>query len=134
MKQWLFISSLILVFGGCASRQPEHQPAVPVPEISKPQPKPPVVTPEKPTKIHKLKEVQDDNFDPEYMYPETAKKKYKAPASAKPADSTPVIASNSMSREECIGMIGQARFDKYTQMLGGESAAIKRCMLLKSMQ
>ncbi len=131
MKHLLAISALALLFVGCAPQQPLYRP-VPAP---KPKPKPkPAVTPVKPAKIHELKEVQDDNFDPEYMYPQTPKKKYKEPVSQKSVDTTPVINASQMSKEECIGMIGEVKFDKYTQMLGGESGAIKRCVLLKSMQ
>jgi hypothetical protein len=132
MKVWLSIPLFALLLAGCAPQQPAYRP---VAEKPKPKPKPkPAIMPEKPTKVHELKEVQDDNFDPEYMYPETPKKKYKEPEVTKPVDTTPVVATESMSKEECIGMIGQAKFDKYTQMLGSEAAAIKRCVLLKSMK
>jgi PBP1b-binding outer membrane lipoprotein LpoB len=130
MKVWISIPLFALLLAGCAPQQPAYRPVV-----EKPKPKPkPVVVPEKPTKVHELKEVQDDNFDPEYMYPETPKKRYKEPETTQPVDTTPVVTSDSMSKEECIGMIGQAKFDKYTQMLGSEAAAIKRCVLLKSMK
>jgi hypothetical protein len=39
-----------------------------------------------------------------------------------------------MSKESCIEMIGQEKFDKYTRMLGGEAGAIKRCTMLKAMK
>ena len=131
MKQWITLSALTLLLAGCTSTQPPVY--RPVQEQPKPKPKP-VVMPEKPTQVHELKEVQDDNFDPDYMYPETPKKKYKEPESQTTADTAPVAASESMGREECIAMIGQAKFDKYTQMLGSENAAIKRCILMKSMK
>ncbi|OQX49720.1 MAG: hypothetical protein B5M46_04060 [Epsilonproteobacteria bacterium 4484_20] len=88
--------------------------------------------PPPPKKKIVLKEVQDDNYSPEYMYPED---KYKKDKLVETATETPVEAvTPSMSREECIGMIGQEKFDKYTEMFGNESASIKRCTLLKSMQ
>jgi hypothetical protein len=121
----------LLLLSGCVSiKQPLYRP---VSKPLKPKPKP-VTTPVKPAQVHELKEVQDDNFDPEYMYPETPKKRYKEPETTQPVDTTPVVTSDNMSKEECVGMIGQVKFDKYTQMLGSEEAAIKRCVLLKSMK
>jgi hypothetical protein len=68
------------------------------------------------------------------MYPETPKKRYKEPETTQPVETTPDATPERMGKEECIGMIGQTKFDKYTQMLGSETAAIKRCVLLKSMK
>ncbi len=97
---------------------------------TKPATQKPVVKPEKPTKVHGLKEVQDNNFNPDYMYPETPKRT----RSKTKLDTPPVTVTASMGREECIAMIGQEKFDKYTQMLGSENAAIKRCVMMKSMK
>ena len=70
------------------------------------------------------------------MYPETKEKKENPVAVAK-ADTTesvtPAASTSNMSRGECISMIGQEKFDKYTQMLGDEASAIKRCKMLKAM-
>ena len=89
-----------------------------------------------PKKHIELKEVQDDNYSPEYMYPEDKYKKDKlVEAKSDSAAEEPIEkAAASMSREECISMIGQEKFDKYTQIYGNEAAPIKRCTLLKSMQ
>jgi len=76
---------------------------------------------------HTLKEVEDNNFSPEYMYPKTGQ-------SVQHASSSEVPQTGMMSKADCIQMIGQERFDHYTQMLGSESGAIKRCALLKAMQ
>jgi len=131
MKYLFSAAAILLTLSGCTSSNiPEYRP---VPEKPKPKPEQkPTVIPVKPTKIHELKEVQDDNFNPEYMYPETPKKKQKEVVSQKPVI-TPVT-SAPMGKEECIAMIGQEKFNKYTQMLGGESGAIKRCTMLKAMQ
>jgi len=125
MKYWPLIPLVSLLLIGCAEQQPVYRPV----PVKKETPKPkPVITPEKPKKIHELKEVEDDNFDPAYMYPETKSQK------AKKVPEPVAAAATQMSREECIAMIGSEKFEKYTQMLGSESAAVKRCVLLKSMQ
>jgi len=126
MQRWIYLSLSSFLMVGCMTQQPVYRPL--------PKPKPatqkPVVKPDKPTKVHKLKEVQDNNFDPDYMYPETPKRT----RTQTKTDTAPVNVAESMGKEECIAMIGQAKFDKYTQMLGSEDAAIKRCILLKSMK
>ncbi len=91
--------------------------------------------PAPPKKKIELKEVEDTNFSSEYMYPEAKRKKGKPVAVVQTdtrdeAAATP--STNSMSRGECISMIGQEKFDKYTQMLGDEASAIKRCKMLKA--
>jgi len=124
-----------LLFVGCTP-QPVVEPAEKVVKKTKPKAKKRYKAPKAPKKNIKLKEVEDSNFSSEYMYPETKKKKTKPVAVAK-ADSTeaaaPAASTNSMSRGECISMIGQEKFDKYTQMLGDEASAIKRCKMLKAM-
>ena len=77
-------------------------------------PKPP------PRKVIKLKKVKDNNFDEKYMYP-TKKNKSK-------------IKTDTMTKEECISMLGEDKFAKYSKMFGSESASIKRCVLLKAMK
>jgi len=123
MKYWPLLPLLSLLIIGCTEQQPVYRPV----PVAKPAPKPaPVITPEKPKQIHELKEVEDDNFDPAYMYPETkfAKQKKEPEPVAK--------AATQMSRAECITMMGQEKFARYTKMLGGEEGVIKRCALLKS--
>jgi len=39
-----------------------------------------------------------------------------------------------MTKEECVSMISQEKFDKYTSMFGNEEASIKRCAMLKAMK
>ena len=143
MRSLPFIITIAaMLLTGCISQQqPAYKPVLPQnpklnPKLTpkpKPRPKPAVVL-GKPTKVKELKEVQDNNFNPEYMYPDTPKRTLKAPAVSQPTNTIADASSNTMSRETCIGMIGQAKFDKYTQMLGSESAAIKRCILLRSMK
>ncbi len=74
-----------------------------------------------------VKEVQDDNFSPEYMYPDTDTQNH--------ASSTPTQTSlPTVDKAECVSMIGEEKFKRYTEMLGGEAGALKRCALLRSMQ
>jgi len=87
--------------------------------------------PKPPKKEIKLKEVHDDDFTPEYMYPKTETKKV---VETQPVVTQEVVSSSTMSETECISMIGQDRFDKYIQMLGSKSSAIKRCQMIKASQ
>jgi hypothetical protein len=88
----------------------------------------PITIPKPPKKNIKLKKVQDDNFSPEYMYPESKKPVVKKVAKK----STP--STTKMTQQECINLIGQERFDRYVQMLGSIDGAIKRCMMIKASQ
>lgn len=86
--------------------------------------------PPPPKKKIKLKKVKDNNFDANYMYPK-AKKKKEVKELVK--ENKPKIVTD-MTREECITMISQIKFDKYTAMFGNEEASIKRCAMLKAMR
>jgi hypothetical protein len=55
------------------------------------------------------------------------------PEVPKPTTPKPTL-SSSMSKSECISMIGQAKFDRYSKRFGGESGAIKRCAILKKLK
>lgn len=89
----------------------------------------------RPTKVKKvkknikLKKVEDRNYSSAYMYPESTNKKEEV---EKPIPAT-VTSSNNMNKEECIAMISQEKFDKYTRMFGSEAASIKRCNMIKAM-
>ena len=86
--------------------------------------------PAPPKKKIRLKRVEDNNYNDNYMYPEDTHAAKKDPNERKV--STTVL-HKSMKREECIGMIGQEKFDKYTAMFGSEVASIKRCAMIKAM-
>ena len=86
--------------------------------------------PPAPKKNIKLKKVEDNNYSSGYMYPGAVKKK---PVKVAPA-STVSKTTSPMSKEECISMIGQEKFDKYTQMFGSEASSLKRCKMLKAMK
>jgi hypothetical protein len=83
-------------------------------------------------KNHKMKKVEDKNYSDTYMYPEDNSSAKKDPIQVNPA--TPTPSTSSMTKEECISMIGEAKFTKYTQMLGSEASSIKRCSMLKAMK
>ena len=41
---------------------------------------------------------------------------------------------HSMSRNRCIELIGQSKYDKYTQQFGSEEAAIRKCTIIERLQ
>ncbi len=110
---------------GCNQQPRVQQPVQPKPKKQTRVPAPP------PKKNIKLKEVEDENFSSEYMYPQTDKK------AAKKSEKLTTVAAegtsvSAMTNEECISMIGQAKFDKYAQMYGG-AGALKKCKMLKAL-
>ena len=132
IKLWVPILSASLLMTGCVTQQ-----TAPVVKVEKPvkkvKAKKRYKAPKAPKKNIKLKEVEDENFSSEYMYPKAKKQevaKVKEPV-AYTEDINPAISS--MSNGECIAMIGQEKFDKYSQMYGGSSAALKKCKMLKAM-
>ena len=137
IKLWIPILSASLLMVGCATQQTAPVLKEPVKEVKKTKKtKKRSRAPKAPKKNIKLKKVEDTNFSSEYMYPEAKTKKAKPVAVAKVASTettAPAASTSNMSRGECISMIGQEKFDKYTQMLGDEASAIKRCKMLKAM-
>jgi len=130
MKLWIPLLSASLLMLGCTAQKAPVVKAPPVKKVVKKKPKRTYVAP-RPKKNIKLKEVEDTNFSSEYMYPKAKRKKEKTVKVAK-AEATKAP-SSSMTKAECISMIGQNKFDKYTQMLGSETSAIKRCQMIKAM-
>ena len=43
-------------------------------------------------------------------------------------------AASGMTRQQCVSMIGQAKFDRYVQKYGGEKGALRRCLVLKRLR
>jgi len=127
MKYGIAALTLLIVLGGCD--QPTVQNSETKKEVKTAQivkqtylPSPP------PKKKITLKDVNDTNFDAAYMYPKEVKKKETvAVSSPKPA-----AVEGSMDKAQCIAMITQEKFDKYTAMFGSEEASIKRCKMLKA--
>lgn len=111
---------------GCNQQPRVQQPVQPKPKKQTRVPAPP------PKKNIKLKEVEDENFSSEYMYPQTDKK------AAKKEDKVATLATENssvaaMTNEECIAMIGQEKFERYAQMFGGNAGALKKCKMLKAL-
>ena len=134
MKFWIMLVGTALFIAGCAPQAPTvTAPVVAETNTTKVVKKKRHVTKE-PKKDIELKEVQDDNYSSAYMYPEGKVKKEKVVKTAE-VESTSTIAStaHTMNKEECVSMIGQVKFDKYTQMFGDEASSIKRCAMLKAM-
>ena len=129
MKFWIILTTIALFIVGCTDKTPvvTKKPVQRVKETT-------VYVPQKVHKKGELTEVQDGNFSSAYMYPEDKVKKEKVVKVAE-AETTAVVATteNGMSKEECVGMIGQEKFDKYTLMFGNEASSIKRCAMLKAM-
>ena len=124
MKRWIALGIAGFIFSGCISNKPVYRP-LPAPKPVKKTKK----TPPPPKTKHTLKEVEDNNFSPEYMYPQTPSKSHVT----HPASDTEAVRPT-MSKSVCIEMIGQEKFDHYSRMLGGEEGALRRCALLKAMK
>jgi len=127
MKYGIAALTLLIVLGGCD--QPTVQNSETKKEVKTAQivkqtylPSPP------PKKKITLKDVNDTNFDAAYMYPKEVKKKESVAVSSQ----KPATVEGSMDKSQCIAMITQEKFDKYTAMFGSEEASIKRCKMLKA--
>ena len=124
----VFLSSA-LFFIGC-TEQPQPQP---VKVVKKDINKTYTAMPAAPKKNIELKEVEDENFSSDYMYPETKKQSVKKETAAHTAVASETSGVTAMTNAECISMIGQEKFDKYAQMFGGASGALKKCTMLKAL-
>ncbi len=139
MKQIIFITISLLLMTACAPQQAPAPQQVPVPKPKVKVPKKATTykaVPAAPKKEIELKEVEDENFSSDYMYPSTDKKKKSSKKSVSNATTAAPVAKSTateMTKGECIGLIGQEKFDKYAQMYGGESAPLKKCKMLKTL-
>lgn len=118
---------------GCGSHQPKKHIIEKKPQVQTLPTKHAVTQstlPPAPKKKHIPKAIEDSNYSDKYMYPEDSKAAKKDPIK-KETISSP---SHSMTKEECVSMISQEKFDKYTSMFGNEEASIKRCAMLKAMK
>jgi len=97
----------------------------------------PINVPQAPKKNIKLKKVEDSNYSSSYMYPSAKKKPIKTvpkKVETTTAQTEMVTTTTGMTKAECVSMIGEAKFNKYTQMFGSEAASLKRCKMLKAMK
>ncbi len=129
MKITISLLTAAFLMLGC-TQEPQVKPV-----RKKPAEKTYETVPPPPKKKIELKEVEDENFSSDYMYPTTAKKSNNTTEAAKkePISNTPQATATEMTKEECIGLIGPEKFDKYAQMYGGESAPLKKCKMLKTL-
>ena len=132
MKYGIFTITLLLLLGGCDQPQPQVETKENNTNNTNNTNEPKIVKqtyiPPPPAKKIKLKEVDDTNFNTAYMYPEDTKKE---PKKESPVQA-PVMAEDTMDKEECIAMITLEKFEKYAAIFGSEAASIKRCKMLKA--
>lgn len=132
MKLTLTLIITLGLFVGCGSRHSAR--IIEIKPQTQIQQKPYMVQqsklPPAPKKHIKLKEIKDTNYSDTYMYPEDTAAAKKDPIIK--VDTS--VTSDIMSKEECIAMISQEKFDKYSAMFGSEAASIKRCTMLKAMK
>jgi len=127
MKYGIVTLTVIIVLGGCD--QPTVENTVTNKEVKTAQVvKQTYLPPPPPKKEIKLKDVNDTNFDAAYMYPKESKNKETVAVSSQ----KPAAVEGTMDKAQCIAMITQEKFDKYTAMFGSEAASIKRCKMLKA--
>ena len=112
---------------GCNPQQPKVKQVKVVKEVNATK----TYAPPAPKKNIELKEVEDENFSSEYMYPETDKKSTKKVEESSTVTNTAPVAM--MTASECVSIIGQEKFDRYSQMYGGDAGAIKKCKMLKAL-
>ena len=137
-KYILTLSMTLFLLTACGSRQAPKRiieiktlPSVPVVKHTTPQRK----IPPAPKKKIALKKVDDTIDNDNYMYPEDTRANKRDTTTQKASSSkSPQQTTLEMTKEECISMIGQDKFDKYTEMFGNETSSIKRCMMIKAMK
>ena len=116
---------VMILLSACGSEAPTPPPVKKevTQTVEKKAPPPP------PKKDIKLKEVEDTNYSSAYMYPEDSVKKEPVGVPLQ----TVLDTATGMNKEECIAMISQEKFDKYSAMFGSETASIKRCNMINAM-
>lgn len=142
MREGIIAVTLLLLLAGCATDSKQPTPKQPIQKAPQAQVKnitKPIIKkqlPAAPKNQIELREVDDTNFNPEYMYPEDKSAKTQVAKPAETHEEAPVAntSTDTMDKEECIAMISQEKFDKYTTMFGSEDASIKRCKMLKAMK
>ena len=117
---------VMLLLSACGSETPTPPPVKKEVTQTVEKKAPPPLPPKKDIK---LKEVEDTNYSSAYMYPEDSVKKEPVGVPLQ----TVLDTSTGMNKGECIAMISQEKFDKYTAMFGSETASIKRCNMINAM-
>lgn len=127
MKYTSIAVTALIFLAGCATNGTQPVVKKEIPKVIK---KEQAVVPPKPKKEVELKEVEDTNFSDAYMYPKGSAKKAEVTKLA----AAPAATSSTMNKAQCIAMISQEKFDKYSAMFGSEAASIKRCEMIKATQ
>ncbi len=88
--------------------------------------------------------IDSNKTDPELLGPQTTIKREAKVVSevvttvespkAVEIQPTTTASTSSMTKEQCIAMIGNEKFERYSKRFGGESGAIKRCAILKRLK
>jgi hypothetical protein len=153
MKYLIYGVLVLLLMSGCV-RRVRHIPIEPVVEHNTTEPafepkRGSLYDTSRAEAKYKLKpepySVSSKEKDPELLGPQRTIEPVKKAEEVKVATATepvhtPVPAapiksvSTSMTKDACISMIGQTKFDRYSKRFGGESGAIKRCAILKKLK
>jgi len=72
--------------------------------------------------------------DPELLGPQRTYKKGTPPAPDTAPDTEKKPEKITLTKTNCIGMIGQEKFDQYVAKYGGEAGALHRCLILKRLR
>jgi hypothetical protein len=150
----LFFVAALFVLGGCAQKLPvekvekrkidysrmmnytderkERYSLAPEPySLASNEKDPELLGPQSTLQEHPLKESEDELLPPESAAEtpgaEVVSELYDDNGDTKKREKK----SSSMSRSECISIIGLAKFNQYSKKYGGEGAAIRRCIILK---
>lgn len=89
---------------------------------------PELLGPQSTLKNNPLKDGSDEELETEDYSSDT--KSSRAQIISEVYDNAPKN-SHSITKSECIGMLGVDRFNEYVKRYGGESAALRRCAILK---
>jgi uncharacterized protein YcfL len=138
MKYTFYLSLTALILAGCtASQHPAYQKKGQSIIVSSQtnqwqQMTEQTTPPPPPKKKIKLKKVENHNYSDQYMYPENNARVKQTILT--PVKKPQVMNESTMSKEECISMIGEEKFNKYTALFGSQAASLKRCTMIKAMK
>ncbi len=145
MKYLLYSILILLLMSGCV-RRVRHIPMEPVVDENLSKPTGTLYDTSATEAKYQLKpepySINSKEKDPELLGPqrtiEPTKKVEEVQASVLEPESQPVTETKTlntaMTKEECISMIGNTKFERYSNRFGGESGAIKRCAILKKLK
>ena len=90
--------------------------------------------------LYKLKaepySISSKKSDPELLGPQTTINRTKATTVKRTTITTPKPKSSNsaMTKSECIRIVGQDKFDKYSKKFGGDKGVLKRCAIIKKLR